>query len=315
MEFLGSYKMLTPLTNKNAGSCQWCFAEKDGREYFIKEFGDPKHPFADTTSSPEKRQKKKMECERFETVKIRAYHTINSCSDGNAVPVTEFFRIGGRYYMAMPKISAEDISASRIARMPQQEQYRLCMVIAHALACIHRGKYVHSDIKETNVLFCRNNGGILTAKLIDYDSGFFEDCPPGCGEELSGDANYFSPEACLFMSEEAVPLTCKMDVFALGILFHQYFTGQYPLFDEAYSCAGEAVACGETIQLSREIPADIRKLLEQMLAADPEERPEAGEVYACFFRRLYPGREPETIPSGFYGDMPGKHGMTSVDRI
>lgn len=315
MEFLGSYKMLTPLTNKNAGSCQWCFAEKDGKEYFIKEFGDPKHPFADVTSSPEKLKKKQLECDRFEKLKIRTYHTINSCSDGNAVPVTEFFRIGGRYYMAMPKIDAEDLSVQDISRMPLQEQCRLCMLIARALACIHSGNYVHSDVKETNILFSRTRNGNLTAKIIDYDSGFFEDSPPKCGDEISGDPNYFSPEACLFMSEEAASLTCKMDVFALGVLYHQYFSGGFPGFDQDYSCAGEAVACGEPLRISQRIPAPIQKLLSQMLAADPEQRPDCESIYQFFFRMLFPEKEPAKLPDRVCGDMPGKTGLIQIERL
>lgn len=315
MEFLGNYKILTPLSNKNAGSCQWCFGEKNGKVYFIKEFEDPKHPFADTTSSPEKIRKKQMECDRFEMLKIKAYHIINSCSDGNAVPVTEFFRIGGRYYMAMPRILSEEISVKDIARMSVQEKCRICMIIAHTLACIHRGSYVHSDIKDTNVLFCRTVNGNLTAKLIDYDSGFFEDHPPKCGEEIAGDANYFSPEACLVMGEETAPLTCKMDVFALGVLFHQYFSGEYPMFDDAYSCAGEAVAYGENLGISPGIPTDIGYYIKQMLIAEPEKRPASKDVYTFFFEYLYPDREPNIIPDGFWGDIPGKHGMNQVKRI
>ena len=38
MEMIGSYEQLTPFTNENAGTSEWCRAQKDGRPYFIKKF-------------------------------------------------------------------------------------------------------------------------------------------------------------------------------------------------------------------------------------------------------------------------------------
>ena len=31
MEMIGSYEQLTPFTNENAGTSEWCRAQKDGR--------------------------------------------------------------------------------------------------------------------------------------------------------------------------------------------------------------------------------------------------------------------------------------------
>lgn len=280
MAMLGRYERTTALSNKDAGSCRWCFAIRGGHEYFIKEFLEPKYPENDTTSSPEKRAKKIRKCEAFEQSKTRIYRAINEHSDGNAVRVVDFFRVGAKYYMVMPKINPVKMSVEEIARLPEHVKRRICTVIAHSVAQLHESKFVHADIKHTNIMLVHSRTSKLTAKLIDYDAGFFEYDPPTHPEEISGDQVYFSPEAWTAILGEEATLTCKLDVFALGILFHQYFTGKLPGYDEEkFSCAGEAVAAGEKLNISWDMPADLHRVISQMLAANPCERPSAQEVF------------------------------------
>lgn len=282
MEMLGRYEMTTALSNKNAGSCRWCFAIRGGQEYFIKEFLEPKYPENDTTSSPEKRAKKIKKCQAFEQRKIKEYRTINACSDGNAVRVIDFFRIGAKYYIAMPKINSVNLSIEEIAKLPEDVKRQICAVIAHSVAGIHEGRFVHADLKHANIMLVHSRKGKLTAKLIDYDAGFFEYDVPSNPEEIPGDQVYFSPEAWHAILGEDARLTCKLDVFALGILFHQYLTGKLPGYDEEkFSCAGEAVAMGEKLKVSRNMPADLHGLICRMLAANPDARPQSKEVFNC----------------------------------
>lgn len=119
MTMLGQYERTTPLSNKDAGSCRWCFAVYGCQEFFIKEFTDgPKYPENDTTSSPEKRAKKIKKCEAFEKSKTNIYRAINMYSDGNAVRVVDFFRMGAKYYMVMPRIRPVKMRVEEVAVLP-----------------------------------------------------------------------------------------------------------------------------------------------------------------------------------------------------
>lgn len=278
MEQIWRYCPESGFTNKNAGFSMWCFGTWRGEDYFIKQFLSPKFPVNDTESSPEKIERKIDECLKFERKRSRLYDTLNACSDGNDVRVEEFFRVDSRYYIATKKVEALPWTIETIAAMPLPEKKRLCAIIAHSIGAIHRGRLVHSDIKHDNILFTRTECGV-TAKVIDFDGGFLEDEAPTMDEGVTGDTNYFSPEVCARSYGEERPLTCKLDVFALGVLFHQYFTGEMPAFDqEAFSCPGEAVLNGARLGLSGELPPDLSRLLERMLAGDPGERPTALEV-------------------------------------
>lgn len=277
---LGSYRLTSQLTSQNSGFSVWGYGVKNGGEFFIKQFLSPKYPENDSVSSPERLQKRLKLCEDFEYSKRRLYQTLNRCSDGNALRVHEFFRVGANYYISTQKIPAQAWEISRIVALRDVDKRRLCATIAHAVASFHEGGLIHADLKHTNILFTAGCSGILTAKVIDFDSSFLETNPPLPGEEIIGDQVYFSPEACLHIWGEPVKLTCKMDVFALGVLFHQYFTGKLPEFDrEAFCYPGEAVANGAPLTLAPELPWELAELFGAMLAPLPEERPAAAEVF------------------------------------
>ena len=101
MEMLGQYELTGHLSSQNSGYSVWGFGRKDGKDYFIKQFLSPKHPEGDLVSSPDRLIKKYRQCEAFERQKVSVYHALNENSDGNAVRVNEFFRIGSKYYISI----------------------------------------------------------------------------------------------------------------------------------------------------------------------------------------------------------------------
>lgn len=323
MEMLGRYEQTTALSNRNAGSCRWCFAVRNGREFFIKEYLEPKHPETDTVSSPEKKERKLKKCMAFEAEKTRVFQSINEQSDGNAVRIEDFFRIGAKYYIAMPRIRGEALREADVAALKDPEKRKLCAVIAHALACVHAAGYVHADIKHTNVIFVRLPNGNLTAKLIDYDAGYFEDAVPTNTEQIAGDQVYYAPEVCDAIMNGNVDISCKADIFSLGVLFHQYYTRELPAFDmEQFSCVGEAALLHSEVTVSEEMPEDVRALIMQMLAADPQQRPTAQEIHAEISKPLMPEsyteRKPIPEPNPDPAPNPdplGKHGWYTPDNL
>ncbi len=281
-EMLGSFELITPLTNQNSGFSVWGFARREGNDYFVKKFLYPIYPDRDQVSSPERIQKKIRQCRKFEEEKTELYRALNDHSDGNAMRVQEFFRVGSHYYTATKKLHGLPLEIEMLANMKLETKRLLCATIAHAVSSFHSGGVVHADLKHSNIMFVHSSSGKLTAKVIDFDSSFLESAPPAPGEEIIGDQVYFSPEACRSVWGEEIPLTCKMDVFSLGILFHQYMTGELPAHSGAFYYPGEAVANGEVLQVSRQISAFYRQLLQAMLDADPAKRPSAFQVFSGF---------------------------------
>ena len=286
MEQLLDYT-LGEMSTERAGTCKWCFGVKDGREYFIKEFLSPKYPYQDTVLSPEKIQDRKRKCREFAARKLKIYEVVNKWSDGNGVRICRYFRHKQKFYLSMQKIDELPWTIETIYSMEEEVKRYLCSIICHGVAALHRGHLVHADLKHENILFTHAANGNITAKLIDFDSAFLESEPPS-HEEISGDWVYFSPEFWARQMEIEAPLTCKMDVFALGVLFHQYFTNELPGFptDTGASSVGQAVLQGLPVTLSDRLPPDLAELFGRMLRLDPKERPTAFEV----FKAMQPAR-------------------------
>lgn len=279
-EIINGFELIEPLQNKDAGFSRWTFARRNGRVFFLKEFLDPVYP-VNPEIGERQMQARIMACREFEKKSGACYRAINEASDGNAVRIEAFFRWESHYYVAMERVRTAGLKTHDIAALPLEQRIGLCRNVAHSMSGLHERGVVHADLKDKNVLIKRTKMGTLTAKIIDFDCSFLENYPPESEDEFSGDQVYLAPEACLFLcGERDVPLTSKLDVFSLGILFHRYLTGAFPGYDQSrYSYLHEAVLDGQPAVISEEIkdPA-LRNMLQKMLEADPSERCSMREV-------------------------------------
>jgi len=280
MSNMNGYEIIGELKNNNSGFAKWGFARKNGANYFIKEFLSPVYPADETVLSKAQIDKKKAICTQFEYDKRVFYNELNECYTGNIVTICDFFRDGSKYYMVTEKINADSINPLEISRMSWQQKILILKVLAYSMSVLHDRRIVHSDIKADNILFKRAKRGFYTAKIIDFDSSFTEDNPPESDEDLQGDMVYFAPESFMFIAEEGGELTTKIDVFALGILFHQYLTGELPGYDKGkYDYIFESVLDGEPVTIDKSIPEYIGNVILRMLDKDPEKRPTCREVF------------------------------------
>lgn len=82
------------------------------------------------------------------------------------------------------------------------------------------------------------------------------------------------------MNDMDAELSCKLDVFSLGILFHLYLAGSLPEFDhEKFESIFETVLEGGAITISDKIPEELADMLRRMLICEPKNRISSQEVY------------------------------------
>jgi serine/threonine protein kinase len=291
---INGYQLTTPLSNVDAGFCKWGFAEKNGIQYFIKEFLKPKYPTDPSLFSPRQYQRILKICKEYEERRSRFFEALNECMTGNVVTTSDFFRYKSRYYLTTEKIDAASISVEEIASLDMEKKGIIAKVLVDSVKQLHENDIVHGDLKPTNVLIKHTKGGYYTAKLIDFDNSFFEHEAPKAGEEINGDMVYFAPEAILHINGEDVEITRKIDVFAIGILFHQYFAGSLPRFDTSKnSYISGAVLSGDEIVLAGKLPDKLQALIRKMLAKEPDERPFLNEVFEQL-NEIISGKSPES---------------------
>ena len=279
-EIINGYKLIGELTNARSGFAKWGFARKDGIDVFIKEFLSPVYPIDGTTISQEQLRVKRQICNEFEQKKRRFYAVLNKCSTGNVITILDIFRWKSKYYIVTEKVNAKAISAETISEMSTEQKIQIAKIVTHCVNSLHKNGIVHGDIKADNILLKETQKGFYTAKLIDFDASFFEGDASKADEEFQGDMVYLAPESFLYIAGRVSSISSKIDVFALGVLFHQYFTGKVPGFDATkYAYAFEAVLDDNELLIDGVMPQNISSLIKDMLKKEPVLRPRLDEVF------------------------------------
>lgn len=281
---VGRYRLTSDFTTAGGGQCRWAFAERDGREYFIKEYLAPTFPVPGSPGGAATKARKLAECRRFEERHQTLMTSLAGVSKagGNLVVADDFFLHGARYYKVTVKVDASPLPLDRVRALPRRSLAILATTVAHSVQVLHRRNLVHGDIKPPNVLLKLTAKGIYTAKLIDLDDAYFSGRPVGA-DELVGDLAYYSPETQRYVLHEAsaAELTCAADVFSLGILLTEYLTGARPAYPGGATCATGALSgAAFTTGLETSWPAT-DQLVRRMLRVAPAERPSSAEVVAA----------------------------------
>jgi eukaryotic-like serine/threonine-protein kinase len=284
-DILNGYRILEDFKVVGAGLSKWTFAERGGRQYFIKEFLSPTYPDDEAPGSQKIKAKKRARCAAFEAHHRGVQRALAPLSayGGNLIVTLDFFRWGAKYYKVTEKVDAEGLSSTDVTALGLRAQLVLMKTVAHSLKILHQLKIVHSDLKPSNVLIKRTELG-YTTKLIDFDSAYIAGRPPP-PEEIVGTINYYSPELLGYIQQAGVApseLGVASDIFALGLIYTEYLTGAPPPFDVArYHEPAVAVRSGETLRIPRGgFPTQLADLIDAMLLPDPARRPTIGHVHA-----------------------------------
>lgn len=276
---INGYTLKAELKNANSGFSKWGFAIKNSKEYFIKELITPVYPLDKSVMSEELFQKRRNQCAQYEANSKKFFELINKASRGNLVRVIEFFRCGSRYYLISEKVEGKSPSMEYIASLDEEKKLLLLKSVAHCFYDLHSVGIVHSDVKPNNILVKATKNGNYVAKLIDFDSGFLKGDAIN-NKELGGELTYLAPETFLGIYGEDVHPDEKSDIFGLGLMFHEYYCGFLPYYDQnEYEYPYEAALDGGLLKPDTEmIPDDIANLITSMLDADPTKRPSAEEI-------------------------------------
>ena len=271
-------------------------AEKDGKRYFLKKYGEFKMPRHDESTTAKLYNRLENEFRQAMDYRIAINTALTSLSGpgGNIVVPRQWF-VDDIYFVEATEFIENVVDEDDVLRLPLKDKMFIMLTAAGALYGIHRKNIVHSDLKRQNILVSRNATGNLVAKIFDVDRSYFaNDIRPAY---IGGDQNFMSPELanCFMyeMADEAVELlSTKSDIFSLGLVFHDYLAdGDHPsiegltgrLKDRADSgktvyCA-EALLSGAKLVISDKIKEKyLINLLISMLQLEPEDRPTAQEV-------------------------------------
>ncbi len=110
-DIIGGYRIVSEPTNNGGGKCIWAFAEKGGREYFIKRFLEPKRPGERSTASEASKRLILEECEEFEDRHRTIMNRLkpDASGAGNLVLAVDFFHEHSTYYKITERIDTSSL--------------------------------------------------------------------------------------------------------------------------------------------------------------------------------------------------------------
>ena len=303
---IGKYIVTRDFSTLNAGRCEWGFANYNQQEYFVKRFLSPVYPGEDAPGSEKNKQEKRKRCQAFEAKHQAIKNALSHLGEGGLIiQPLDFFKYGvnpkqgEHYFKVFHKVDTNSIGED-IHNLPEKERLSIMISATYTVSQLHSNNIIHFDLKPDNILVERSWGTV--AKLIDFDDSIIVGEVIN-HEEIVGDFIYYSPELAKYIETGGttpVP-DFKSDIFALGLIFRQYWTGEFPNFHSDFDYAYQAVLNGEQlvfkqsrIKLSKSFktsmslsPEDqLMCLIEQMLLLSPEKRPTSLEVHNWLKRIL-----------------------------
>ncbi len=202
---------------------------------------------------------------------------------GNVVAIHELFHFAGSMFIVMEWVEGQTWRAMMNAgSIEVARAIELARQAACGLAAIHEAGIAHRDIKPENLMLSKSGEvkiidfGLArpaTSALPDIES---EGSSGTISGTLSGTFSYLPPE--LFRGE---PASSATDVFSLGSVFYELFTGHHPFSGQTPLDVYEAIECRTPdlpSSVRPEIPAAIDRLLLAMLSREREARPGAADI-------------------------------------
>ena len=185
-------------------------------------------------------------------------------------------------YLVMPFLEGEPLSEHEARRGPfsAAEGVPLLIQMCHGLQHAHELGIIHRDLKPENIMLVPVGGektGAPEFRAVVMDFGLAKE--RRAGSELAkltatgivlGTPEFMSPEQI-----RGKPLDGRSDVYALGVLAFELFTGRLPFSGKSAQETMIARLRGQPLRL-REIKADfppkVEAVISRALAMDPVER-------------------------------------------
>ncbi len=139
-------------------------------------------------------------------------------SHPNVCRVYDIGEVGGSTFLSMEYVDGEDLSSllRRIGRLPGDKAIEIARKLCAGLAAAHDKGLLHRDLKPANVMIDGRGQVLITDFGLAAFAGQIED-----GQVRDGTPAYMAPEQ-LAGKEVSV----RSDVYALGLVLHEMFTGK-----------------------------------------------------------------------------------------
>ncbi len=224
--------------------------------------------------------------ERFQ----REATIVGQLSHPNIVAIYDIGRHDDLNYIAMDYLPNGSVHDKMSTGLSGEEVLRITREIASALDHAHDKGYIHRDIKPENILFRADNSAVLSD--FGVARGLAANSRMTHVGTVVGTPHYMSPEQTKGNNVDG-----RSDLYSLGIVFYEMLTGTLPYQgDEAVTIALKHISA-PIPKLPIQYLA-YQKILEKLLAKDPEQRFQHGRDLISAIENLEKNyRAPSTTAS------------------
>jgi serine/threonine-protein kinase len=162
--------------------------------------------------------------------------------------------------------------------------------IAVAIEAAHAGGIVHRDLKPSNIVIRLDRDERWEAKVVDFGVAKLKEQTTSARGGLTGTGSligtprYMSPEQCMGQKTDT-----RSDIYSLGVILYEMLAGQPP-FDAPSATAIAIKHIQETppsiLDLRPDVPERLAQLMVQVLAKDPQARPQSAAEFARVLKEV-----------------------------
>ncbi|MFQ5927801.1 MAG: serine/threonine-protein kinase, partial [Terriglobia bacterium] len=182
----------------------------------------------------------------------------------------------GKLFIAMEYVegvSLRDLLVSA-GRLEVARALLITRQVADALASAHALDIVHRDIKPDNIMLTRDLQGREQAKVMDFGIAAVKESLPGATITrrgvLVGTGQYASPEQ--WRGVRGRDLDGRSDIYSLGVTLYELLAGRVPFAAKDFEELKRSYPPPPFLP-ELGIPPALERLVQKMLAIEPEERP------------------------------------------
>ncbi len=299
---LSDYNIEKSFTSTN-GDCYIATSKLDGKKYFIKRNTDVSYG---SDSDPiELRRKYKKDADEwlnYHNLIRKEFTKLGNGTGTTVFPIAYFVDEGKVYelahYVEINKLAVSDADKSKptdkkISELSSSDKIRILQTSSYALKSIHALGIVHCDLKPDNVPISKSEMGGYISKITDCGDAIFVNNIPQEGQIVCTEP-YWSPELASYKrGNESIKnrLNSKNDVFAMGLIFHEWWTGDFPYYDgrDDFVCLYQVVhkSWPNKIKVDDGVPLWLKDLILDMVYPEPEGRPTMDTVFEAIKSNAY----------------------------
>src|SRR6516162_8689692 len=208
---------------------------------------------------------------------LREARAAASVRHPNVASVFHLGKTGSSYFYAMEFVEGETLEKfiKRSGCLGANVALEIVTQVTAGPVAVHKQKLVHRDIKPSNIMVGLDDGGAVSAKIIDLGLAKSLD-EPGSQTAIStlgafaGTPEYASPEQFA-----GLPIDIRSDLYSLGATLWEMLTGRAPFRGTAGEVMHQHQHAPLPLEQLKDVPQPLVVLLETLLQKDPAKRPQS----------------------------------------